>query len=150
MVLTNSIKIKASPEKIFNFLTGLKDTESYKAWHHDHLVLRWIIGEPFTEGSVAYFEEYLHGKIHKAKFICTKVVPNRLIEYRPPFPLSIIFPGNQFIIEPVDEGSIFTTTVKARMGPLSRRLYRRQLEGVKRHMNEEGKNLKAILENQGD
>jgi len=151
MTLTDSIRIKASPETIFNFLTGLKDTESYKAWHPDHVVMRWIKGEPFVEGSIVYFEEYLHGKIHKAKFMCTKVVPNRLIEYRPPFPLSIIFPGNQFIIEPVGEGScIFTATVKARMGPLSRRLSRRQLEGVKRHMKEEGENLKAIVEKQRD
>ena len=111
----------------------------------------WIKGEPFAEGSIAYFEEYLHGKIHKAKFMCTKVVPNRLIEYRPSFPLSIIFPGNQFIIEPADEGScVFTATVKARMGPLSSRLSRRQLEGVKRHMKEEGENLKVILEKQSD
>ena len=149
MTLTDSIRIKASSEKIFNFLTSLKDTESYKAWHPDHILMRWIKGEPFTEGSVAYSEEYLHGKIHKAKFICTKVVPNRMIEYRPPFPLSIIFPGSQFIIEPVGEGScVFTATVKARMGPLSRRLSRRQLEGVKIHMKEEGKNLKAIVEKQ--
>ena len=47
---------------------------------------------------MVYFEEYLHGKIHKGKFICTKVVPNRLIEYKPPFPLSVFFPKNQFII----------------------------------------------------
>jgi len=151
MVLTDSIKIKASPEKIFSFLTGLKDTESYKAWHPDHVVMRWIKGEPFTEGSIVYFEEYLHGKIHKAKFMCTKAVPNRLIEYKPPFPLSIIFPGNQFIMEPVDEKSCtFTATVKVRMGPLSGRLNRRQIEGVKRHMKEEGENLKAIVENKAD
>lgn len=147
MILTDSIKIKASPEEIFSFLIGLKDTESYKAWHPDHVVMRWIKGEPFTEGSIAYFEEYLHGKIHKARFICTKVVPNRLIEYQPPFPLSIIFSGNQFIIETADEGDcIFKATVKVRMGPLSRRLSRRQLDGVKRHMKEEGENLKAMVE----
>lgn len=151
MVLTDSIKIKASPEKIFSFLTGLKDTESYKAWHPDHVVMRWIKGEPFTEGSVAYFEEYLHGKIHKAKFMCTKAVPNRLIEYKPPFPWSIIFPGNQFIMEPVGEEScIFTATVKVRMGPLSGRLHRRRIEGVRRHMKEEGENLKVIVENRAD
>jgi len=147
MTITDSIKIKAPPEKIFNFLISLKDTESYKAWHPDHVVMRWIKGEPFAEGSKAYFEEYLHGKIHKAKFICTKVVPNRLIQYRPPFPLSIIFPGNQFIIDPIDEGNcIFTATVRARMGPLVKRLNKRQLEGVKKHMKEEGENLKAVVE----
>ena len=147
MILTDSIKIKASPVKIFDFLIGLKDTKSYKAWHSDHVVMSWIKGEPFTEGSIVYFEEYLHGALHKAKFICTKVVPNRLIEYRSPFPLSIIFPGNQFIIEPADEeNSFFKATVKIRMGPLSGRMNRRQLDGVERHMQEEGQNLKAILD----
>jgi len=150
MIVTDSIKIKAPPEQVFNFLTGLKDTESYKVWHPDHVVMRWIKGEPFQEGSVVYFEEYLHGKIHKGKFICTKVIPNRLIEYKPPFPLSIFFPKNQFIIKPVDEGScIFTATGIVRMGPLGKRLSRRQVEGVKRHMKEEGENLKAILEKGG-
>ena len=83
MILTDSIKIKAPPEKIFCFLTGLKDTESYKAWHPDHIIMRWIQGEPFIEGSIVYFEEYLHGAIHKAKFMCTRVILNRLIEYQP-------------------------------------------------------------------
>ncbi len=63
MTITDSIKIKAPPEKIFNFLTSLKGTESYKAWHPDHVVMRWIKGKPFEEGSVVCFEEYLHGKL---------------------------------------------------------------------------------------
>ncbi len=148
MIITDSIRIDAPPEEVFNFLRGLKDDDSYKAWHPDHVVLRWIKGEPFEEGSVVYFEEYLHGKLHKAKFICTRVEQSRLIEYSPPFPLSILFPRNQFMIEPTDDGGcIFTATIKIRMGPLSRKLSRKQLEGVKRHMKEEGEKLKAILEN---
>ena len=147
MIITDSIGIKAPPERVFSFLTGLKDDASYRAWHPDHVVMRWIKGEPFQAGSVAYFEEYLHGKMHKGKFICTKVIPNRLIEYRPLFPLSVFFPGNRFVIEPTDEGScIFTATGTVRIGPLGKRLSRKQIEGVKRHMKEEGENLKAILE----
>ncbi len=147
MILTDSIKIEAPPEKVFNFLTNLKDNASYKAWHPDHLVLHWIKGEPFQEGSVVYFEEYLHGKLHKGKFIGTKVIPNRLIAYKPPFPLSILFPRNQFVIEPTDDGGcIFTAIINIRMGPLGKKLSRKQIDGVKRHMKEEGENLKAILE----
>jgi len=147
MIITDSIEIKAPPERIFSFFTGLKDDASYRAWHPDHVVMRWIKGEPFHEGSVAYFEEYLHGKIHKGKFVCTKVVPSRLIEYKPPFPLSVLFPGNSFVIEPTDEGScIFTAAGIMRVGPLGKRLNRKQIEGVQRHMKEEGENLKAILE----
>ena len=147
MIITDSIKIKASPEQVFNFLTGLKDTESYKVWHPEHVAMRWIKGKPFQEGSVVYFEEYLHGKLHKGKFICTKVIPNRLIEYKPPFPLSLFFPKNEFIMEPTDDGGCtFTARGTVRMGPLVKRLSRSQVEGVKRHMKEEGENLKDILE----
>jgi len=147
MIITDSIEIKAPPERIFSFFTGLKDDVNYRAWHPDHVVMRWIKGEPFHAGSVAYFEEYLHGKMHKGKFICTKVVPNRLIEYRPLFPLSVFFPGNRFVMEPTDEGScIFTAAGIMRVGPLGKRLSIKQIEGVKRHMKEEGENLKAILE----
>lgn len=151
MILRDSIKIKAPPEMIFNFLTELKDDDSYRAWHPEHVVMHWIRGKPFEKGSIAHFEEYLHGKLHKAKVICTKVVPNRLIEYRPLFPLSILFPRNQFILEPLDDGGcIFTASLVIRTGPLGRKLMRRQMEGVKRHMKEEGENLKAILESSGE
>ena len=93
------------------------------------------------------YEEYLHGKLHKGKFICTRVIPNSLIEYKPPFPLSIFFSKNQFIIEPADgENSVFITRGVIRMGPIRKRLSRRQVEGVKRHMKEEGENLKTIPE----
>jgi hypothetical protein len=67
-VLTESIEIKTTPEKIFNFLTGIVDDVSYRAWHQkDHVRLRWLEGKPWAEGSVMYAEEYLHGKLHKLK-----------------------------------------------------------------------------------
>lgn len=67
-VLTESIEIKTTPEKIFNFLTGIVDDDSYRAWHQkDHVRLRWLEGKPWAEGSVMYAEEYLHGKLHKLK-----------------------------------------------------------------------------------
>ncbi|MBA7691937.1 hypothetical protein ES703_100493 [subsurface metagenome] len=40
-------------------------------------------------------EEYLQGYLHKLKFRITKIVPNRMIEYGPLFPLSIIAMGNR-------------------------------------------------------
>jgi hypothetical protein len=78
--LTDTSEATVPPEKIFSFRTGLKDDESYKVWHPDHIVLRWIGGEPFQEGSVVYFEEYLHEELHKAKSICTNVVPTYYID----------------------------------------------------------------------
>ena len=72
ITLTDSIEIKATPEKIFNGLIKVFSSEKYfKTWHQDHVKCYWIKGEPFEEGSILYVEEYLHGKIHKMKFIGT-------------------------------------------------------------------------------
>ena len=84
VTLTDSIEIKTTPEKIVSFLTNLVDDESYRAWHPvDHVSLRWIKGQPWEEGSVVYAEEYIHGKLHKLKFVIMKVVPNTEMEYAP-------------------------------------------------------------------
>lgn len=64
--LKDSIEIKATPEKVFEWLVQrLKDKESYQAWHPDHVDIRWIKGEPLQEGSILYAEEYLHGDLHR-------------------------------------------------------------------------------------
>lgn len=61
ITLKDSIEIKATPEKVFERLIQcLKDKESYKAWHPEHVDIRWIKGEPLMENSIMYVEEYLH------------------------------------------------------------------------------------------
>jgi len=152
ITLTDSIEVRAAPEEVFGFIARLADDESYRAWHpEDHVSLRWIEGPPWEEGSVAYAEEYLHGKLHKLKFTVTKVVPNRRIEYGPTSRLMRrYFPGNAFIMEPAEEGCVFTATVKLRVGRLARILaggrLQRGLADTKQHMREEGENLKKIVE----
>ncbi len=148
IIMEDSIEIKATPEKVFDCLTHIfRGKEDYQAWHPDHVDLCWIKGEPFEEGSIAYCEEYLHGEMHKFKFRLTKVVPNRLIEYRPLFPWSIFSPGNTFVMEPKGEKScIFTATGRLRAGPLFKKLGRNRLEAVKKHMEEEGENLQRLID----
>ncbi len=147
VTLTDSIEIKATPEQVFNWLTNIKTGKDYQAWHPDHADFRWTKGEPFQVGSVVYFEEYLHGEMHKLKFLCTKVVPNRLIEYKPSFPWSIFMPKSQFVMEPRGEkGCVFTATISFRAGSLFKKLSKKRVEAVKQHMKEEGENLKKILE----
>jgi len=152
IVLTDSIEIKTTPEKIFRFLIGLVDDESYRAWHQeDHVALRWLKGQPWEEGSVAYSEEYLHGKIHRFKFTVTKVVPNKEIEYAPVSRLlRRYFPGNRFSIEQKGGTCVFKASGIFRHGRLIRSFFKKHLEqnlaSVKKHMKEEGENLKRILE----
>ena len=65
----DSIEIKATPEKVFEWLVQyMKDKVSYQAWHPDHVDIRWIKGELLQEGSIVYDEEYLHGYLHKFEF----------------------------------------------------------------------------------
>ena len=150
--LKDSIEVNATPEKVFKWLVQrIKDQESYQAWHPDHVNIRWIKGKPLQEGSILYAEEYLHGDLHKLKFRITRVVPNRLIEYRSLFPLSILSPGNRFLIEPTGESScIFTATGSLRIPRwLFKKLHKKhehKIEATEQHMKEEGENLKRILE----
>ena len=144
ITIEDTIQIKTTPEEIFNFFIHIE--ANYKAWHPDHVVARWGKGKPLEEGSIEYFEEYLHGKLHKGKLRCTKVETNRRIEYRPLFPWSIFFPKGSFTITPKGESCIFTATASLRIGPLFLILAKKNLEAVRKHMKEEGENLKRILE----
>jgi hypothetical protein len=56
--LTDSIEIRTTPEKIFEFFYSLVDDASYRAWHpDDHVAMHWTKGSPWQEGSVIYAEE---------------------------------------------------------------------------------------------
>lgn len=148
----DSIEIKTTPKKVFDFLVHLVDDESYRAWHpDDHVTFRWIKGQPWKEGSVLYAEEYLHGKLHKLKLLIMKIVPNREIEFAPVSRLlRIYFPKNTFSIESKGDSCVFTSTGRLRVGRIAKYLAKNKLEYalscVKKHMKEEGENMKRILE----
>ena len=144
ITLIDSIEIKTTAEKIFDWFTHFE--ENFKAWHPDHVECRWLKGEPFEEGSILYVEEYLHGKLHKMKFLGTKVESNKKIEYKLLFPISIICPKGSFIIESKGESCIFTATLSFRFGKILSRLAKSRIEATKKHMREEGENLKKLLE----
>ena len=152
ITLKDSIEIKATPDRVFEWLAQrFKDKESYQAWHPDHVDIRWIKGEPLQEGSILYAEEYLHGDLHKLKFRITKIVPNRVIEYRSLFPLSILAPGNTFLIEPKGGNRCIFTAMGSLRIPrwLFEKLHKKhkgKIEATEKHMKEEGENLKRALE----
>ena len=144
----DSIEIKAPPEKVLGWLIQrFQSKENYQAWHPEHVDIRWIKGEPLKEGSIIYAEEYLHGQLHKLKFRIIKIVRNREIEYRALFPFSLFVPGNAFIIESKGaDSSVFTATSLLRAGPLFKMLGKKRMEDTKRHIKEEGENIKRALE----
>lgn len=153
MVLTDTIEINTTPEKVFQFLTGIVDSEGYQAWHKkNHVAFRFIKGSSWKVGSVMVAEEYIHGKLHKLKFVVTKVVPNEKIEYAPTsWLLRKYFPKNEFTIEAQGEGCRFIASGTYRIGWIGKTLFKKKLEeglsSIQRHMKEEGEHLKRILEN---
>jgi len=145
--LKDSIEIKIKPERVFDgLITVFSSQEYFKKWHKDHVRCQWLRGKPFHKGSVLYIEEALHGKLHKMKFLGTKVDPNRRIEYKLLFPTSIICPEGSFLIEPEGKSCRFTATLSFRFGWLFSTFVKGRVEAIKKHMNEEGKNLKKLLE----
>ena len=141
--IKDSIEIKTTAETIFEWFVHFEG--NFHAWHPDHVKCRWI-GEPAREGSILYVEEYLHEKLHELKFLITKIVPNRKMDYKLLFPISIICPKGSFIIEPKGESCIFTATLSFRFAKLFSKLAKNRVEAIKKHIKEEGENLKKLLE----
>jgi hypothetical protein len=152
VILTDSIEVNATARDIFNFLTGIVDDDSYRAWHNeDHVQFRWIKGKPWVEGSVIYAEEYIHGKLHKLKFKITKIIPNQRIEYTPVSRfIRMFFPKNEFLIEQKGKSCLFIASGTYRVGRIGKTFFNKAIEKglsrVKKHMQEEGENLKRMIE----
>ncbi|MFC2106282.1 SRPBCC family protein [Candidatus Bipolaricaulota bacterium] len=150
--LTDAIEINAPVEKVYAQLARyLTSKDAYLSWHPEHVDLCWIKGEPMQVGSILVGEEYLHGQLHKLKFRVTKIVPNKLISYRPLFPLSIIATGNTFRFEPkgadrctfIADGHIrFPKWLFLRM----HKEHPGKLAASEQHMKEEGENIKNAVE----
>ena len=78
-------------------------------------------------------------------------MPNERIEYAPTSKfLRIYFPKNEFIIEQKGDSCLFIASGTYRIGWIVKTFFKNALEkglsSVKKHMKEEGENLKEILE----
>ncbi len=79
-----------------------------------------------------------------------KNVKNRMIEYRFLFPTSMICSGGSFNVEPSNSGSVFTAKLYFRFGKFLSKIYPSRLNAIKKHMKEEGENLKNLLEKKNE
>ncbi len=148
--LKDSIEIK-TPEKIWAFFTDLE--KNYKTWHpEDHVLFKWTEGKPMESGSKFYAEEYVMGKIKEYEGTISESVPNRRIVFKCSFPISIVSPKFEWLIEPKGLNSVFTAKTYMRCERFFRILMRKGfdilVEVGKKHMKEEGENLKEILESE--
>lgn len=145
IILEDSIEIKTTPEKFWGFFVHID--ENYKAWHPDHVTFCWVKGGPLEEGTIGYFEEYLHGEMHKAKVVYTKIVPNKEIEFNITHPIwRLFYPKSTFTIDKKGDTCVFTARTYLRPGWLFTKLAKDQLEESITHVKEEGENLKKLLE----
>lgn len=140
--------IDAPPARVWAWLEALPD--HYRDWHPGHISCRWVKGRPNTPGAVMEAVEVLHGRRHRLRMRLTLVEPGRRVEYQ-------VFPGlgGGFQVEPAGAGSAFTATIRVGfalpvLGPILDRLLRRalgaRLGAIRRHQEEEGANLKSLLE----
>jgi hypothetical protein len=66
VVLKESIEIKTTPENLFTYLTSIVDDASFKTLNSDNISFRWLQGDPWSVGSIAFAEKYLHGNPRQA------------------------------------------------------------------------------------
>jgi len=144
-ILKDSIKINATPEKVWNFFTNIE--KNYKSWHpDDHIVCKYIKGKPHEVGSIAYAEELIAGKLCKIKMVCTKIETNKRSEYRSLFPLSIFHPKSIYLFEKNESNTIFTAINHFRIPKLFGKRIETLIDATEKHIKEEGKLLKILLE----
>ena len=122
--------------------------ENYLRWHPDHLLFEWRQGRGLEIGVRFYFEERIGGHLLKKEVEFTEIVPDRLIRFVPTgFLLRLFIPWISFEFLADRPGRFrFRQSIPICIGPLGARLNRRDFDAVRRHMAEEGENLKAILE----
>ncbi len=149
-VMEDSTEIKTTPEKIWEFFINLD--KNYKSWHpEDHIVFKWIKGKPMTTGSHYYGEEYMNERIKKFKGTIGEVIPNRKIVFNFTFPVTLVSPYFEWRIEPKGSNSVFTAITIIRCEKFYRKIMGKKgwdklIATGKKHVKEEGENLKKILE----
>ncbi len=146
MILSEtSPAIHTTPEDVFAFVAGMEST--YQSWHSDHVLFRWIDPPALKEGVRFHFAERIGGKLMKKTVYFTRIEPGSLIQFAPTSRFFRFFlPRISFRITPVQGGLTVTQEIQLRIGPLAAKLNKRELDAVRRHMREEGENMKRHLE----
>jgi len=146
MILSEtSPPIRTTPDRIFGFFAAMETI--YTAWHPDHLLFRWLDPPAIAPGVRFYFEERIGGELLKKEVAFTRIEPGTLIEFAPTMRLfRLLLPRITFHIRPAQDGFAVTQEIHLRIGPIAAWLNRRMLEAVRRHMREEGENMKRLLE----
>lgn len=146
--LRDEVVVDAPPDDVFEFFRSM-DEQRYLAWHREHIAFQFVEGEQIEEGARAYFEEDVGDEHIESTVRYTEVRPAEYIEFRDEDRLTRLFnPKNTFAFAPADGGTRVVAAIHLRIGPLERlsSQVRHELDELRRHMREEGENLKQFVE----
>jgi hypothetical protein len=145
MILSaTSPPIATGAEEVFAFFAAMET--NYGRWHPDHLWFRWVDPPALEPGVRFQFQERIDGKLLTKTVAFTRIEPGTVIEFAPTSRLfRLVLPRIAFRIRPTDGGVTVTQEIQIRTGPLGAWLNRREFDAVRRHMREEGKNLRRLL-----
>ena len=77
-------------------------------------------------------------------------IPNRKITFKFFYPVSMISPKIEWLMQPKDTNTVFTAITYIRAGHLYKKLFKKGMKNIieahDKHVAEEGENLKIILE----
>ena len=149
LLLSHSVDINTTPEKIWKFFKEIE--KNYKIWHpKEHIIFKWTDGEPLTQGSRCYAEQYVNGIVTKYNAVLSEIVTNRKITFKWSYPVSIVSPKVEWIIEPIENKTRFTAITHFRAGYFLKKLFKRSMEKLiiehDKHVAFEGENLKKLME----
>jgi uncharacterized protein YndB with AHSA1/START domain len=143
----NEVQIAASPEAVYSFFDHLP--ENYTSWHPDHLGFRWIAGNCLSAGVIAEVDHILGGKARRLPTKFTAIVPNKRIELEWGDPNGSFFaPHDSWAFEATTGGCRFVSECELVVtgdSSLSKKIDE-ALAVVRKHLAEEVKNLKRIVE----
>ncbi len=144
MVLSAETRIGTSPAAILSFFDKMEET--YTRWHPDHHAFRWIAGRGVRPGVICELDETIAGKRQRKKVRYVRVADD-YIEFRPTSrAIRLFLPRMLFRITPEGNGCRVVQEIHIRIGPIGAWLNRKELDAVRQHMQQEGENLKLLLE----
>lgn len=147
-VISSSTIIDVTPEQIWDFFYHIE--KNYQTWHEDHDFWHWTKGAPLEVGSKIDSQETVGGHKGGIKATVIESVKNQKIVLRPAWPLSFMCPRLEWIIEKKGKDTYFIAHTHYVFGKIFLTLKKKSVDEIlfltQKHMDEEGENLKRILE----
>jgi uncharacterized protein YndB with AHSA1/START domain len=148
--LKHEIQIAASPKTVFSFFENLE--QNYTRWHPDHIGFHWVSGNTIEKGTTVCFIHRINGKVHELPAKFTDLSLGHLIEYVwRTSKGNFSAPKNLWRFIDSNGGCLFISESELlfeSVSSLSAQL-ETALTEVRKHLAEEGENLKILVETEG-